>query len=136
MQYWIIRNPYRHQTWNDIIYKDQFRLYGIRGNYAQKQIASMQIGDKAIFYDGKQKAFMGILEVIKEPYQDWTSDNSKYKAVDFKPIQTFNNLIKPENLKECLIFQNSLFIKQKRFSTYQIIKELYNKITQGTVNNE
>jgi len=45
--YWLIRSPYQHKTWDDVLMRNLFRLQGIRNPEASKNIGMMKAGDKA-----------------------------------------------------------------------------------------
>jgi predicted RNA-binding protein with PUA-like domain len=97
--YWLIRSPYQHKTWDDVLMRNLFRLQGIRNSEASKNIGKMKVGDQSLYYNNiGEKAIYGILEISKPPYADPTANEAKWMAVDAIPIQTFD----PEFTLECL----------------------------------
>lgn len=135
MRYWLIRNPFRHQAWGDVIYWNKFRLYGIRCAFSQKQIATMEIGDKAVFYDRNHRVINGILDVSSEPYTDRTKPESSFKAIDFTPVAQIVPPIPYTALKIHPDFQQCLFFRQPRFTVCEITEEQYRIILQMTTDN-
>ena len=104
MRYWMIRNPYKHHNWEDVLFRDSYSLYGIKGRYAQKLIASMLPDDKAIYYDPHKRSCMGVLEVAREPFQDFTACETQRLCVDFKPIKTLAEPVVLSVLKDSFLF--------------------------------
>src|SRR2546430_12191895 len=48
-------------------------------------------GDRVLFYhSGKDKAVVGIAEVVKAAYPDPTADDAQWVAVDLKPVKPFD----------------------------------------------
>ncbi|MGC6423819.1 MAG: EVE domain-containing protein [Lentimonas sp.] len=98
--YWLIRSPYQHKTWDDVLMRNLFRLQGVRNPEASKNIGLMRVGDQALFYNNiGEKAIYGVLEVSKAPYADPTANEAKWMAVDAIPVQTFDPSISLETLK-------------------------------------
>lgn len=98
MNYWIVKSPFRSRNWEDVVLKGVFTLYGIRNYEARNNIFNMKINDKVFYYHSPSgKKIFGLMEVILESYQDPTTHESKWLAIDFKPIKTFKD---PINLSE------------------------------------
>lgn len=131
LQYWLIRSPYQHKTWDDVLMRNLFRLQGIRSAEASRNIGQMRVGDHALFYNNVgEKALYGILKISNPPYPDPTANEAKWMAVDAIPIQTFDPLITLEALKnieqlaECpLINRPRLSVANLGSNEYQFILE-------------
>jgi len=129
MRCWMIRNPYKHHSWEDFIYRDSYSLYGIKGRYAQKQIASMKPGDKAVFYDRRDKVFAGIMEVVGDPYPDPTKPESGNFSVDFVPLSSLDPKLSYSEIGRSPAFQECLFFRQPRFSVCEVSEEQFRIIS-------
>lgn len=115
--HWLIRSPYQHKTWDDVLMRNLFRLQGIRNPEASKNIGKMRVGDQALFYNNiHEKAIYGILEVIKVPYSDPTTNEARWMAVDLVPGRTFETPIVWETLKEVKCIAASPLITRPRLS--------------------
>jgi len=57
IQHWLIRSPYQHQTWDDVLMRNRFRLQGIRNAEAARSIGRMKPGDIAMSakYHGQRR---------------------------------------------------------------------------------
>lgn len=69
---------------------------GVRSYPARIQLRAMRNGDICFFYHSNEgKEIVGLTRVIKEAYQDPTTDDDKWVAVDVEAIKP---LIKPVTL--------------------------------------
>ena len=96
----------------------------------------MQRGDVALFYHSRSgKKVFGIMQVSKPPYQDPTTNNAHWLAIDFKPTKTFETPISLEQIKAEPTLQNIGLIKQPRLSVIRLSKNEFEKIV-NLVNSE
>ena len=83
----------------------------------------MQRGDVALFYHSHSgKNVFRIMQIPKPPYQDPTTNNAHWLAIDFKPTKTFETPISLEQIKAEPTLQNIGLIKQPRLSKNEFEK--------------
>lgn len=124
IQHWLIRSPYQHQTWDDVLMRNRFRLQGIRNPEAARNIGRMKPGDIALFYNNiGQCAIHGLLEISSKPYTDPTANESRWTAIDSIPIQTFDPPISLETLKSIPALANCPLLTRPRLSVAEITLE-------------
>ena len=68
------------------------------------------------------------MQVLKPPYQDPTTNNVNWLAIDFKPIKTFENPISLGQIKTDPTLQSIGLIKQPRLSVIRLSKNEFEKI--------
>lgn len=125
MQYWFIRSPYKNRTWEDILLHGGLRLYGIRSYNSRNNIATMQPGEKAVFYKGgTEKNIKGVLEVSRAAYPDPTS-SADWLAIDLAPVQTFDIPILWSHLKSDQQLSEEPFMKQPRITVSKLSTESF-----------
>lgn len=128
--YWLIRSPYQHKTWDDVLMRNLFRLQGIRNREASKNIGQMRSGDQALYYNNVgKKAIYGLLEISKPPYADPTANEAKWMAVDAMPIQTFDPPITLEALKSIEILSDCPLLARPRLSVAKLSQTAFDQIT-------
>lgn len=127
--YWLIRSPYQHKTWDDVLMRNLFRLQGIRNVEASGNIGKMRPGDQALYYNNVGgKAIYGILEISKGPYADPTANESKWMAVDAIPIRTFDPPISLEILRADPSLENSCVLNRPRLTVAPLTGEEFESI--------
>jgi len=68
------------------------------------------------------------MQVSKQPYQDPTTKDTNWLAIDFKPTKTFENPISLGQIKTEPTLQNIGLIKQPRLSVIRLSKNEFEKI--------
>lgn len=131
IQYWLIRSPYQHRTWDDCLMRNLFRLQGIRNAEASKNIGQMRVGDQALYYNNiGEKAIHGVLEIKKPPYADPTANEAKWMAVEALPIKTFSPTISLETLKANPALADCPLITRPRLSVAKLSKDYFHSIIE------
>ena len=93
------------------------------------RISMMQRGDCALFYHSRSgKNVFGIMQVARLPYQDPTTKDTNWLAIDFKPIKTFENPISLRQIKAVPTLQSIGLVKQPRLSVIRLAKNEFEKI--------
>jgi predicted RNA-binding protein with PUA-like domain len=76
----------------------------------------MKKGDLALYYHSNEgKAVVGIAEVVREHYQDPTSDGD-FSAVDFAPVKALAQPVTLAQMKATPKLANMTVLKQGRLS--------------------
>ena len=103
MQYWLLKSE------PDVWSIDHQKKVGNKGaawdgvrNYqAAKNLKSMKKGDKCFFYHSNiGKKIVGIVEVVKEYYQDKTDQSGRFVAVTVKFLCKLDKPITLEEIKK------------------------------------
>ena len=96
MNYWLIKSEPSKYSWEQFE-KDGIATWdGVRNYAARNNLRSMKKGDLAFWYHSNEgMEIVGIAKVVKESYQDPTTDNPAWLVVDFKP---FKKIKKPVSL--------------------------------------
>ena len=83
-------------SWDQFIKEKQTFWDGVRNYAARNNLKAMKKGDEVFFYHSNLGLeIVGIAKVNKEFYQDPTTEDSNWVAVDFKPLR---KLKKPVSL--------------------------------------
>ena len=123
MQYWLLKSE------PDVWSIDHQKKVGNKGaawdgvrNYqAAKNLKSMKKGDKCFFYHSNiGKKIVGIVEVVKEYYQDKTDKSGRFVAVTVKFLSKLDKPITLEEIKKNKELSHLSLIKQSRLSVMPI----------------
>lgn len=98
MAYWLIKSEPSVYSWDQLV-KDKITFWdGVRNYAARNHLRAMKKGDLAFFYHSNEGTeIVGIAKVAKEAYQDPTTKEEAWVAVDFAPQK---KLKKPVSLAE------------------------------------
>ncbi len=71
MAYWLFKEEPDHYSLEDLIRDKRAVWDGVENNLALKHLRSVKKGDHVLYYHtGKEKAVVGVMEVVKGPYPD------------------------------------------------------------------
>jgi predicted RNA-binding protein with PUA-like domain len=98
MSNWLIKSEPSAYSWDQFVIDKKTQWTGVRNYAARNNLRDMRKGDKAFFYHSNEGLeIVGIAKVVKESYQDPTTDNEAWLVVDFAPVK---KLRKPVTLAE------------------------------------
>ncbi|MEO6452478.1 MAG: EVE domain-containing protein [Ginsengibacter sp.] len=96
MAYWLVKSEPSAYSWDQFVKDNQTFWSGVRNYAARTHLKAMKKGDEVLFYHSNEgMEIIGIAQVIKEFYQDPTTEDTNWVAVDLKP---FKKLKKPVSL--------------------------------------
>ena len=98
MAYWLFKEEPEHYSIDQLIRDKRATWSGVGNNLALKHLRSIKKGDQVFYYHtGKEKAVVGVMEVVKGPYADPKEDDPRLVVVDVKPVR---RLDRPVSLAE------------------------------------
>ena len=92
MNYWLVKSEPSVYSW-DQLKKDKVTGWdGVRNYAARNNLREMKKNDLVFFYHSNEGlAIVGVAKVGKEAYQDPTTDNANWVAVDLKPVRALKH---------------------------------------------
>ena len=124
MKYWIAKSePYKY-SWENML-KDKITYWdGVRNYQARNNLKAMKKGDQVFFYHSNEgKEIVGVTEVLREHYQDPTTDDDRWVVVDLKVKKSLKRSISLAEIKKDPILSKMSLIKQSRLSVLEIEKK-------------
>lgn len=98
MAHWLVKSEPSVYSWDQFEKDKQTVWSGVRNYAARIHLRAMKKGDEVFYYHSNEgMEIVGIAKVIKEAYQDPTTDNEAWVAVDLKP---YRKLKKPVSLAQ------------------------------------
>lgn len=98
MAYWLVKSEPFKYSWEQFEKDGQTFWDGVRNYAARNFLKEMKKGDEVLFYHSNEGLeIVGVAKVVKEHYQDPTTEEEAWVAVDLKPVK---RLAKPVSLKE------------------------------------
>jgi predicted RNA-binding protein with PUA-like domain len=98
MAYWLVKSEPSVYSYDDLVKEKQTAWTGVRNYAARLHLRGMKKGDEVLFYHSNEGTdIVGIAKVSREHYQDPTTDDDRWSAVDLKP---FKKLKKPVTLDQ------------------------------------
>jgi predicted RNA-binding protein with PUA-like domain len=130
MQYWLVKSEPVKYSWSRFVEDGKAVWDGVRNYQARNNLREMKLKDKVLFYhsnDGMN--VVGVAEVIKEHYQDPTTEDVRWLVVELKPLHAINE-VSLETIKKDALLQNIGLIKQSRLSVMPLKVEEFDRILE------
>jgi predicted RNA-binding protein with PUA-like domain len=124
MAFWLIKSEPEVYSWEQLVKDKHTRWDGIRNYAARLHLKSMKKGDQVFFYhSNKGTEIVGIASVIKEAYQDPTTSDPAWFAVDVKPLKKFVKPVSLEQIKKEKKLSSMALVRISRLSVQPVTEE-------------
>lgn len=129
MNYWLVKSEPFKYSWQDFLKDGSTYWDGVRNYQARNNLKAMKFKDKVLFYHSNEGLeVVGVAEVVKEYYQDPTTEDNRWVVVDLKPVKTFNHPVTLADIKKQPDLQEISLIKQSRLSVIPLQKQEFDMI--------
>jgi predicted RNA-binding protein with PUA-like domain len=129
MNYWLVKSEPFKYSWDDFVKQGTGVWDGVRNFQARNNLKAMQVGDLVFFYHSNEgMEVVGIAKVVKEAYQDPTTDDTKWVVVDLVPVEKLPKTVTLKQMKADERLQDLSLIKQSRLSVTAIKAEEFDII--------
>jgi len=115
MAYWLLKTEPSSYSWDDLVRDGITAWTGVANPQAQRNLASMRKGDRAILYHSGEKRAVGIAEVVRTAYPDPTGEGAQV-CVDIRALEPLPAPVPLEQLKLEPAFEGSVLLRQGRLS--------------------
>lgn len=116
-------------SWDDFVAEGQTDWTGVRNYQARNNLREMKKGDKVLFYHSNiGKEVVGIAKVTKPAFQDPTTDDDRWVAVEIAPVKKLKKPVGLADIKSNLALANLGLIKQSQLSVIAVTKDEFDEI--------
>lgn len=127
--YWMVKQEPETYSWDDFVKDGRTDWTGVRNYQARNNLRAMKTGERVLFYhSGKEKAVVGVAEVVKAAYIDPTADDEQWVAVDLKPVKPFMNPVPLAAIRYDKRLSDLPLIRQSQLSVMPLTKDEFDTI--------
>lgn len=121
MAHWLIKSEPFKYSWEQFE-KDKKTFWdGVRNYAARNNLKAMKKGDLAFFYHSNEGLeIVGIAKVVKEAYQDPTTPEEAWVAVDFAPHKKLKKPVSLADIKGTKELLDMALVKLGRLSVQPV----------------
>lgn len=131
MAHWLVKSEPSTYGWQQLVKDKQTTWDGVRNFAARGHLKSMKKGDEVFFYHSNEGTeIVGIAGVAKEYYQDPTTDDTNWVAVDLKPYKAFKRPVSLAEIKANKRLQNMPLVRIGRLSVQPVSDEEWDIIME------
>jgi len=129
MNYWLAKSEPFKYSWEQFTRDKKTFWDGVRNYQARNNLRAMAKGDLVLFYHSNEgKEIVGIAEVAREAYQDPSTDDTNWVAVDLKVYKKLKKPVTLEQIKADDILRNMALVRQGRLSVCPVTKDEFDRI--------
>jgi predicted RNA-binding protein with PUA-like domain len=133
MNYWLIKSEPFKYSWQQLLKDKKTCWDGVRNYAARNNLKAMKNGDLLLFYHSNEGLeIVGIAKVVKEHYQDPTTDDTAWVAVDVSPVVTLNKPLGLKAIKQDDLLKNMEFVRLGRLSVSRVTPDEFHRIVDIT----
>jgi len=131
MAHWLVKSEPSAYSWEQLEKDKQTVWSGVRNYAARLHLRSMKKGDEVFFYHSNEGInIVGIAKIIKEAYQDPTTDDDRWVAVDLKPHKKLKNPVSLETIKKDKRLAGMALVRIGRLSVQPVTDEEWKVVMQ------
>lgn len=121
MAYWLIKSEPFKYSWEQFEKDGRTFWDGVRNYGARNNLRAMKKGDEAFFYHSNEGVeIVGIAMVVGEAYQDPTTTEEAWVAVDFAPVKKLKKPVTLQEVKGDSRLQDMALIRLSRLSVQPV----------------
>ena len=131
MNHWLVKSEPVKYSWNKFLQEGKTFWDGVRNYQARNNLKEMKKGDLVLFYHSNEgMEVVGIAKVVKEHYQDPTTEDTNWVAVDLKPFKTLKKPVTLLQIKADSRLENIGLVRQGRLSVMKLQREEFDRILE------
>ena len=124
MAFWLLKSEPSVYSFDELIKEKQTCWSGVRNYAARLHLKNMKTGDLAFFYHSNEgTAIVGIAKISKEAYQDPTTNDERWVAVDIKPVKKLKQPVSLAEIKKDKRLANMALVRIGRLSCQPVTEE-------------
>ena len=129
MNYWLVKSEPFKYSWEQFEKDGKTFWDGVRNYTAHNNLKAMKKGDRVLFYHSNEGlAIVGIAEVVKEAYQDPTTIDPNWVAVDLKPIKALPKPVTLAQVKAESALKDMDLVRLSRLSVGAVKKREFERV--------
>ena len=131
MNYWLVKSEPFKYSWTKFNEDKRTFWDGVRNYQARNNLKGMKEGDLVLFYHSNEgMCVVGIAKVVREFYQDPTTDDTNWVVVDLTPVETLKNPVTLSQIKGDEYLKDISLVRQGRLSVMPLKVAEFDRILE------
>ena len=131
MNHWLLKSEPVKYSWDQML-KDKKTFWdGVRNYQARNNLKEMKKGDLCLYYHSNEgKEVVGIVKIVKEYYQDPTSEDTNWVVVNVAPFKSLKKPVTLETIKSDKRLENIGLVRLGRLSVMKLTAHEFDVILE------
>ncbi len=129
--HWLVKQEPTKYSWDQFV-KDKTTYWdGVRNYQARNNLNAMKKGDQVLYYHSVVGTeVVGVCEVVRESYQDPTTDDDRWVVVDLAAKKALKRAVTLAEIKEEPALADMALLRQSRLSVMPVTKPEFDRIVK------
>ena len=137
MAQWLFKEEPEHYSFDQLLRDKRATWSGVQNNVALKHLRAIKKGDEVFYYHtGKEKAVVGVMEVVKGPYPDPKENDPRLVVVDVKPVRRLERPVTLAEIKGNKKFADFALVRISRLSVMPVTSQQWAEIERMSKESE
>ena len=131
MAHWLMKTEPGDYSWDQLVADGVAEWDGVHNHQAARNMRAMQRGERVFFYRSmKNPAVVGVMEVVREAYEDPGDPKESFALVDVRPVVAVTREVTLRAIKAEPRLQHLALVRQSRLSVSAVDDEAWRLICQ------
>jgi predicted RNA-binding protein with PUA-like domain len=131
MAHWLVKSEPSSYSWEQLEKDKQTAWTGVRNYAARLHLRNMKKGDEVLYYHSNEGTdIVGIAKVTKEAYQDPTTDDDRWVAVDIRAHKKLKKPVTLETIKKDKRLASMALVRIGRLSVQPVTDKEWEAIME------
>ncbi|MEO5995683.1 MAG: EVE domain-containing protein [Chitinophagaceae bacterium] len=131
MAYWLVKSEPSSYSWDQLNKDKKTTWTGVRNYAARIHLKAMKKGDEVLYYHSNEGVeIVGIAKVIKEFYQDPSTEDTNWVAVDIKPVRKLKKPVPLTRIKADKRLAEMALVRLGRLSVQPVTEAEWNIVME------
>jgi predicted RNA-binding protein with PUA-like domain len=128
---WLVKSEPNKYSWDELVKDGSTYWDGVRNAEARNNLAAMEKGDLVLYYHSNEgKEVVGVAKVVKESYQDPTTDDERWLVVDLAPVKALKRPVTLQEIKASKSLAKIKLVTHSRLSVMPIESRCFDRIVK------
>ena len=131
MNHWLVKSEPSTYSWDQLEKDGSTTWDGVRNYAARNNLKAMKKGDEVFYYHSNEgMEIVGIAKVLKEAFQDPTTKEEAWVAVELKPVKSLKYPVTLSVIKKHPELKEMALVKLSRLSVQPVTAEQWKMVLE------
>ena len=131
MAHWLVKSEPSTYSFDQLLKDGATTWDGVRNYAARNNLRAMKKNDEVFYYHSNDGTdIVGIAKVTREAFQDPSSDDETWVAVELKPLKKLKRGVTLNEIKNDAKLKNMALVKNSRLSVQPVTEDEWERVLE------